>query len=368
MSIVQVLVGFGLATILGLVLAEMGVNSNKQAAQIRNSMERAAITQSLQSIISSSEVCKTSVRLAQFGPPTGVPTGEAGVQTIRVGFYLDSNKPPTPAPGGQKVPIIEGMDVPGFGLTTEWVRAFDPVVVPTATLTPPATLYVATVKAKFKPKTMMPGSIDLKSVDIGKVFFITNNTIAAGGTVSNCFGNNAGAYVCPNGETQVVENGFWTCKSIQEAYAKACGNSTGQMMKTTGGGTAQCQTFYEISNQSCEGYGGVTTDTTCKTRACTAGTQSLGGGSQTVTIPGTTIPSQTIPGTTIAISSGGSGTNPSSSTSYYTVPSHTIPAFTIPDRTATVNFPASSAPIVKFYNCSGGCDQVAAVNCNNKGL
>ncbi|QLY25303.1 hypothetical protein [Bdellovibrio sp. KM01] len=375
MSIVQVLVGFGLATILGLVLAEMGVNSSKQGAQIRASMERAAIVQSLQSIISNSKVCKTSVNFAVFGPEVPVPASEATnfSKSVRVGFFLDKNTG-TP-PNGRNVPVMEGQEVKGFSLTTEWIRAFDPQLVDAPELLPPKKLYVATVKMKFRQtSTLNKGAIDLRPIEVGKVFFITSNAMPSG-TIEECYGNNAGAYVCPDDQIQIVDNGYWKCVPIKDAIGKACSGGS-QMVKTgSAGGTADCQTFYKMAN-GCEGAGSATVDASCQSRSCTVTTSSGGGSNHIpVTIPAINVRAQTVPGTsfTIVTSSGsGSGTSPTGGSSQtITIPSRNIDAYTIPATTVYVDVPAggSVSTSTKYYRCDGSvCDQGSSLPCPNNKL
>jgi hypothetical protein len=218
-------------------------------------------------------------------------------------------------------------------------------------LPPGQKLYVASVRAKFKQKTSLinPGTIDLKYVDVGKVFFVTTGDYTTGGTIQTCFGNNVGAYVCPEGEMQVVEGGFWSCVSVKDALAKAC-NGASQMLKTGTGGTANCSTFYKVS-AGCEGAGATTTESTCKPRSCTTST-SQGGGSTPISIPAIPVAAQTVPGTTVTVTHPGSGTSPST-TSSYTVPAQTVPGFTIPGTTVYVPVPASVTVQTLWYDCNG---------------
>lgn len=367
MSIVQVLVGFGLATILGLVLAEMGVNSSKQSAQVRASIERASVVQSLQAIISNSTVCEKSVGLVAFGNSLAIPPSETTngySSSYKVTFYLDNNVK-------KDAPVEEGKDVPGTSLTTEWIRAFDPTQVNSMTLTGTEKLYVTTVKVKFKQKGAPKGSVDLRPIEVGKVFFITSNAIP-GGVISKCFGNNAGAYVCDPGEIQVVDpSGFWTCKSMGAAMASTCGGGASQMAKTTANGTMSCQVYYRV-NSACEGAGGVSSASTCQSRACSyVTTVPGGGGGGTVTIPAINVPAHSVPSQTVTVSVPGSGTSPGSSSSV-TVPGYTIPGYTIPAQNVTVSGGGGGGGTVNaigFLNCSGACTAATApVSCNNTAL
>ncbi|WP_413585661.1 hypothetical protein [Bdellovibrio sp. HCB274] len=370
MSIIQVLVGFGLAAILGLAVAEMGNTSSKQAAQVRASLSRASLTQSLQSVISSNAICTDMVNKTMgFGPTlTGLSSHDAlNGPNIPVSFNL-----------GSGLVVADGGELQAYGLTVEWLRAFDPHEIPNA-VPPPKKLYVTDLKMKVKQNAGVSKVVDLKWIEVGKVYFVTSGPISAAARVENCFGTILGNYLCPNtNDIQTIQGGSWTCTSMTEAVGgaltQACGGggSNTQLIKGVGGTSVGCSRIYKITEPNCDGWGAVTAESVCKTRACNLPPGAGGGAPTSVSIGDQNTPGFTVPGTTVRIyvpgspGSSGSGTTPSTPGSPGTyvnvpIPDRYVSGVTI--RGTSLNIPAGSS--VGYYSCGGGCDRNTPAQCPN---
>ncbi|WP_413576223.1 hypothetical protein ACLVWU_17715 [Bdellovibrio sp. HCB290] len=364
MSIIQVLVGFGLAAILGLAVAEMGNTSSKQAAQVRASLSRASLTQTLQSVISSNAVCTDLVsKTLAFGPT------QPGISSH---IALDGPNIPVSFNLGSGLVVADGQNLQAYGLTVEWLRAFDPDEIPNA-VPAPKRLYMTDLKMKVRQNAGTSKVVDLKWIEVGKVYFVTTGPINAAARVTDCFGTSNGNYLCPNqNDIQTIQGGSWTCTPIAQAVggalSQACGGggSNTQLIKGVGGTAVGCSRIYKITEPFCDGWGAVTAESQCNTRACQGNAPSGGGGGSTVTIGDQNTPGFTVPGTTVSVwipGSTGSGTTPSSGGRYVSVP--------IPDRYVggvTIRGTSFSIPAgasVGYFSCGGGCNRSTPARCNN---
>ena len=379
MSIIQVLVGFGLASILGLVLAEMNSSSSKQMGQMRLQFERAAVIQSLQSAISNSQVCPKFLDMSKaFGPTVTDNIPKTGLTTIKANwFYMGLN---------QTQPIIEGQQIPNTSLKVDWIRAVSPTLVNVPIPGSSDKVYMADLQIKLSPVTANAAAdnrIDLRSMTVGKVYFVTTGLMPTG-LVKSCYGDAAGSYLCPTAnDIQVMSSGSWVCSSLQKALGPVCGS--GQLIQSSGSSSnVTCvQTYNTVA-----GCGsGVTLSPTCMTNVC--GTASSSGSSSgTINNISITVPSLDISGnsfgganvvtdtscTTTGGSSGtgsmpGSSGSTSCSSSKIFIPAlgggnnHTVAkAISGGSGTFTVTT-GSSSPL--YRDCNGACNQTASKSCNN---
>lgn len=377
MSIIQVLVGFGLASILGLVLAEMNSSSSKQMGQMRLQFERAAVIQSLQSAISNAQVCEKFLDTNQvFGPTVVDNIPMSGLTTIKANwFYMGTNK---------SQPIIEGQKIDNTSLKVDWIRAVNPVKVD---IVLPGTdkVYAADLQIKLSPVNgVSDKKIDLKAMTVGKVYFVTTNLMPSG-KVKSCYGDAAGAYLCPNqNDIQVMSSGSWICSSMQKALGPVCGS--GQLIQSTGTSISCVQTY--TINSACSGGGGVSLSPKCTSDVCSV-TTSSGSHSYTVSNITVNIPSLNLTGgvnfgganvvtdTSCTTTGGSSGTGsmpgssgstscssskvylPAYGSGYYSTSPRSI---SVAGGTVSVN---SSSSVIKFNDCNGNCTQSTAQPCNN---
>jgi hypothetical protein len=379
MSIIQVLVGFGLASILGLVLAEMNSSSSKQMGQMRLQFERAAVIQSLQSAISNAQVCEKFLDTNRtFGPTVTDNIPKAGLTTIKANwFYMGTN---------QTQPIIEGQQIANTSLKVDWIRAVGPSPV---NIVLPGTdkVYVADLVIKLSPVNgAADKKMDLKSMTVGKVYYVTTNTMP-GGKVKSCYGDAAGAYLCPNAnDIQVMSSGSWVCSTLSKALGPVCGS--GQLIQSSGNSNTPvtCVQIYTTA-AGCAGSGTSTLSATCMTEQCGLSTTSSGSTTYTVNNITVTVPSLDIAGSsfgganvvtdTSCTTSGGSagtGSMPGSSGSTSCSSSKVyIPALgaghnqtnarTI-SGTGTVTVPTSSSTLT-YKTCAGACGASSSTSCNN---
>ncbi len=382
MSIIQVLVGFGLAAILGLVLAEMNTNSSKQMGQMRLQFERAAVIQSLQSAISNAQICEKFLDTNRtFGPIVTDNLPFNGASTIKANwFYMGTN---------QQQPIIEGQKIANLSLKVDWIRAVNPVQV---NMTMPGTekVYAADLQIKLSPITVSANDskIDLKSMTVGKVYFVTTAPMP-GGKVKSCYGDAAGSYLCPSqDDIQVMSSGSWVCSSLKKAMGTVCGS--GQLIQSAGNGNnATCVQVYS-TNAACASGGSASLSATCMTDSCGA-TSTQSGAATTYAVSNVSIyvPPLDVNGggswgggnvvTDVSCStSGGSsgtgsmpgspGSTSCSPTKVYFPPvganHNTTAGRTITGGQGTVSVPSSTTTI-KYKDCNGNCTANASAKCNN---
>lgn len=247
----------GLAAILAMTLADMGVNSNKQLNNLKSSLEREAIRQTLQSIVLNQGTCTGAVQMDAFGPAlAGVPG--LGQPNVRVRFAL--------SPG---VILADGVNIPNYRLRVDWLRAFNPTAVAAAHLVPPQRMYTAQLRIKLTPTDGT--SIDLKYVDIGRVFFTTSNAIGVGNIVS-CYGYAQEVASCPSpDQIQIFRGGVWTCMTMDQYLYEKCGSQPNRLIGTgAAANTLACSgVSYRVTNGNCEGFGNLSNQASCQTRACT---------------------------------------------------------------------------------------------------
>ncbi|MEK2689243.1 hypothetical protein [Bdellovibrio sp. GT3] len=373
MSIIQVLVGFGLAAILGLAVAEMGNTSSKQAAQVRASLSRASLTSTLQSVISSNAVCSQLVNKTnpfQLAPaiPGSIP-GLTG-NNIAVSFRLDTLNT-----------VADGVSLNSYGLTTEWIRAFEPTEILNA-VPAPQRLYVTDLKMKVRQNAGNTRTVDLKFTEVGKAYFVTTGPIGPAARIANCFGTIYGNFLCPNeNDIQTIQGGSWTCTpagtTVRNELGKVCpsGTNNTQMIKGVGGTGVGCEQIYKITNANCEGVGAVTADSQCSTRACgqTVNSTVGGGGYVDINVPGQSggnvcFPDQSVP---VTITIPGSGTRPASaSTSTITIPGRCVGAGGTTGYSQRIPVQGSGASIstqvVRYLRCNNNnCDLASPDRCNN---
>ncbi|MBO9668367.1 MAG: hypothetical protein J7501_16330 [Bdellovibrio sp.] len=375
MSIIQVLVGFGLASILGLILAEMNSNSNKQMGNVRLQFERAAVVQNLQSIISSPEVCQKMIETTTFGPTVTDAVSGTLQPSVRVKFWLDGNDS-----AHQKVVIADGTNIPGYSLRVDWIRAFNPTLITTIPRPGTEQVYMATLRVKLSPSaatgTQAKDFIDMRAQDVGRVYFILTNSMPNSGRIVTCYADAVGLTLCPNAnDIQVMSGGSWACSTLNKAIGSLCPGGGTQLVQSAGG-TASCTPLYKITKQGCEGYGGYSSLSTCNTGICVASTTT-----QTISIPSASIPSfpayagyggySGFSGTTFTYgASAPVGSMPGSSGTTVTIPAiskiNSIPGFpSFPGANIPGTHATFDVPNFKYKTCDGACAAGSSQSCPN---
>lgn len=250
--------GMGLAAILAMTLADMSVNSNKQLNNLKASLEREAVRQSLQSLILNPTTCTNAVQKVVFGPQQSSVPGY-GEPNVPVRFAL--------SPG---VVLTEGQAITNYRLRVDWLRAFSPTLVPSANLPAPQRMYSASLRMKLSPTDTSSSSFDLRAVDIGRVFFTTSDVLGTG-SITGCFGYSSEVAPCPSvDQIQIMKNGFWTCMTIGEFLQATCGPNRVLGTGSSAASPLACSIpYHRVTNANCEGFGSLSASATCFTRSCT---------------------------------------------------------------------------------------------------